>query len=265
MAAGLLLAELGLEAFEPAFCRLGAASLEQLAEVRYEELLEIGLSKVQCCLFLERVSSYRGATAGGEASMCLRVTEVRDEALANSLAERSNSAEELELGAAFGDLHAARAAASSAAGAGGRYAADESHEGAFASAPLRRPGAMRRTALQTLMPPPNGGPVTEGALSTAARSSRKRPHSSHLSTGAARGSEIISTAGSASGSSSSSHMCHPDMRRKQRRVRAPSGATWLSDQGELGFRCGGSHGGGAGSASGSALRGCEADGEAGED
>jgi hypothetical protein len=201
MAAGKFLAELHLEEFEPAFGKLGAETLQELAQVRYEELLEMGLSKVQCCLFLEKISSLAGVDGSGiaEEHSALRVTEVRDEALANDLAESAARAgEEQALGITLRECVAAE----------------------------------RRSALRQLMPPPAagiafdedaslGGALREcfaAARSTAARSSRKRPHSSHLSTGAARGSEFVSTAGSASGSSSSSYHPDADVRVKKRRV-----------------------------------------------
>merc|ERR1711959_160679 len=73
------------------------------------------------------------------------------------------------------------------------------------------------------MPPPQGSSAYD-TLSFAPsltpsippRSSRKRAHSSHLSTAVAHGSEQHSTVGSASGSSSSS--LHMDIPIKKRRV-----------------------------------------------
>lgn len=59
-----LLAELRLLDFEPRFCELGAASLEELATLRYEDLLGIGLSKVQVHLFLEWVAQMQGHYCG---------------------------------------------------------------------------------------------------------------------------------------------------------------------------------------------------------
>ncbi|CAK0808634.1 unnamed protein product [Prorocentrum cordatum] len=94
MLLGQMLAELGLEDFEGSFCRLGVESIEQLAEVRYEEMLELGLSKVQCHLVFAKVSE---ATADGEPDLpdgdlaafglpdgALRVVDVRDAAEASA-------------------------------------------------------------------------------------------------------------------------------------------------------------------------------------
>mmetsp|Transcript_28058 Transcript_28058/g.63551 ORF Transcript_28058/g.63551 Transcript_28058/m.63551 type:complete len:250 (+) Transcript_28058:45-794(+) len=196
MAAGQVLAELCLSDFEPAFGRLGVESLEQLAQVRYEELLEMGLSKVQCHLFIAKVSSL--AAPSGSASLsdevegALRVVDVQDMALAEQLA---NCVEQDE----------------------GLGILDVSDSMLPEYAVHQRQGHGRRAALRQQMPPPiMSSPAPEAPLS------RKRAHSSHLSTAAARGgSSHISTAerrtgSSASGSSSSS--LHQDVRVKKRRV-----------------------------------------------
>eukprot|EP00928_Gymnodinium_smaydae_P093152 TRINITY_DN7717_c0_g3_i1.p2 TRINITY_DN7717_c0_g3~~TRINITY_DN7717_c0_g3_i1.p2 ORF type:complete len:315 (+),score=80.18 TRINITY_DN7717_c0_g3_i1:58-1002(+) len=215
-----VLADLCLDDFEPALRRMGVGSAPQLAEVRYEELLEIGLSKVQCHLFLAKVSSLVAAgrscgRQGGEcdaaaashaggcgrvpAESCSqsgddvpRITEVEDAALAEELAA----------------AHAAQA------GRDGTVDDDLLLSGALGAVARQRSQA-RRAALRQLMPPP--------LFDETARSSRKRAHSSHLSTGAARGSELVSTAGSASGSSSSS--LHQDVCVKKRRVVERLGGT----------------------------------------
>lgn len=222
MSASLLLAELGLEAFEPALaCRLGPEPLQQLALVRYEELLEMGLSKVQCHLFLEKVSSLAAplgrALIGGPGDSgntgSFEITDVLDADLAEDVADRVARAE--------GD-------------GGGVHRAHEVLEDVGASlfgapaALLPPPSPARRAALRQRqqpalspldMPPPatSSSPVLE-AHGSVVLCSRKRPHSSHLSNAAARGSEQLSTAGSASGSSSSSlHL--ETLRVKRRRVR----------------------------------------------
>jgi len=57
-----LLEELRLEELEHDFYSLGVQSVEDLASVRYEELLELGLSKVQCHLFFAKVHSLTPAS-----------------------------------------------------------------------------------------------------------------------------------------------------------------------------------------------------------
>eukprot|EP00930_Biecheleria_cincta_P004144 TRINITY_DN105027_c0_g1_i1.p1 TRINITY_DN105027_c0_g1~~TRINITY_DN105027_c0_g1_i1.p1 ORF type:complete len:226 (-),score=40.29 TRINITY_DN105027_c0_g1_i1:48-725(-) len=51
-----ILSELHLEKFALSFQRLGVISLEDLASMRCEELLGMGMSMVQCHLFLSKVS-----------------------------------------------------------------------------------------------------------------------------------------------------------------------------------------------------------------
>lgn len=194
---GQLLEELGLEAFESEFCcRVGGDAVQRLASVRYEDLLEIGLSKVQCHLFLQKVSSLlapavdadRIIDVGSAASCELQRNNSEDSCSADWQLLRSRTPplkEDRSEGPAVPPLSAAM---------------------------LQRGGLQRRR----LMPPPS----TPGLDSAAQRCyARKRPRSSHLSTAGATvdplASEQLSTAGSASGSSSS--CLHQDVRVTKRR------------------------------------------------
>jgi len=182
-----LLAELCLEDFEPAFCRLGIESAERLKLVRYEELLEMGLSKVQCHLFLEKVSTL-AANAGGEPMACeprgdsdiLTVLDVRDPQLAEDLARQA------ACDADYPDDDGCST-----------YAYQDA---SICSPPTqRRVLHARRAGLRSLMPPPNISLAPE--MLDAPRSC-KRQHSSHRSTAAARGSERRTASSASSGSSS---------------------------------------------------------------
>lgn len=219
-----VLVELCLENFEPAFSRLGIGSLEQLAQVRYEELLEMGLSKVQCHLFIAKVSSLAGAGAAaagsGEGAVLgtriLSVVDVRDTALAEELANHAQAEEQRGTPSVFDDT-------------------SDMGMGQPAHASQRQSTHVRRAALRQHMPPP----VFIGSPAPEAPHGRKRAHSSHLSTAAARGgSSHRSTAeracSSASGSSSSS--LHQEVRVKKRRV--------LHSVTSYRSACGGQHGGG---------------------
>mmetsp|Transcript_75549 Transcript_75549/g.245656 ORF Transcript_75549/g.245656 Transcript_75549/m.245656 type:complete len:273 (+) Transcript_75549:81-899(+) len=198
-----LLVELGMEEFEPAICcRLGADSAERIRSVRYEELLEMGLSKVQCHLFLQKVSSLVGPN-GIDPDRIISVG-------GGTLADFSRGLEAMNQSSA----HCGRQ--------GGReHGAMQEEEGEDDE---------DRLALQRmLMPPPRSTSPFPGE---AAGLSRKRAHSSHWSTAGAtadlRGSERqLSTAGSASGSSSSS--LHLEIRVKKRR-RVTGRRPWSGDE-----------------------------------
>lgn len=206
MWASVLLHELGLANFEVPFCsRFGDYTLEELAQVKYEELLEIGLSKVQCHLFFQKVAEYvadRGnlpalSAAGAIEDGVIKVSEGQESDLERSMARYTSPEGD--------DADAASA----------HRMLKDVDPALVAEASSSWPPGLRQAALRQLMPPPLRSPAREGA-SLPARSSRKRARSSHLSNHAAFGSEALSTAGSASGSSSSS--LHLEIRVKKRRL-----------------------------------------------
>lgn len=218
-----LLAELGLQAFEAEFrARWGADLRGQLAHVRYADLLQLGMSKVQCHLFLQKVSSLSPglrSMGDGAADIDFEVVDIDDPALASQLADNALRADPGERGAADAALDDAAAA----------LLAQASQPASDCQGPRSCSPATEVIAaeLRQLMPPPQGSPAPDAlscpasaapsqAASAPPRSSRKRAHSSHLSTAVAHGSEQHSTVGSASGSSSSS--LHMDIRVKKRRV-----------------------------------------------
>lgn len=204
MSVGQLLAELGLEEFEAAICcRLGATPLEEIGSLRYEELLEMGLSKVQCHLFLTKASAFAKpdstaaslAAAVVDADGFLHFAEASD---GEAAAQAAAAAEAAESGDADGEH-----------GDGGKgWPPPPSDDWA---------SQVRAVALRQLMPPPLG--IGSPAPGAAHSSSRKRARSYNPSSAAARGSEHehLSTAGSASGDSSSSSL-HMEIPVKKRRV-----------------------------------------------
>merc|ERR1719414_1130268 len=193
--------------------------MEQLALVRYEELLEMGLSKVQCHLVFAKVSTagadgelVEATEAAGLAEGTLRVVDVRDAAMAEELAGR----------AAMGPLDSMGGALPSNFYGSRRQSPAQARR---AHSALQRP----RATSYRLMPPPLSSPAPE-APSTTYRS-HKRPRSSHLSTAAARGgSSHISTAdglaesrgAESQGGSSSSSRRPPDTLRARKRRRQTS-------------------------------------------
>jgi len=236
-----VLAELGLQDFEAEFLRLGIETLCQLAQVRYADLLQMGLSKVHCHLLLQKVSSLAGANLGlqdiernalegdredimegasmGSTGGALEVVDIDDPVLAQQLADNAICAETGERGAADAALDETAAALLSTHAAAQASSYDE-HVPSRSVSPAQEALA---AVLHPPMPPPQGSSAYD-ALSFAPsltpsippRSSRKRAHSSHLSTAVAHGSEQHSTVGSASGSSSSS--LHMDIPIKKRRL-----------------------------------------------
>ncbi|CAE8683630.1 unnamed protein product, partial [Polarella glacialis] len=186
-----LLVELHLQDFEKAFRRKsGLECVGDLAFLRYEELLEIGLSKVQCHLFFAKVSEQ------APSMRCIRVEEVKDDLIPTKQDQLT-----------WGSWEARQKVSQEGSGRAGR------------SCP---PGSPASSAFPAqLMPPPIG-------LGGAEASSRKRAHSSHLSTGAHRGSERPTGSSVSAGSSSSSL----GQARKRRRHLMSGDAADTSNDGE---------------------------------
>lgn len=205
LATSQLLAELQLEDFEAGFRRLGAQTVEDLALVRYEELLEMGLSKVQCHLFFAKVSSF--AVSANRPWVVEEALEGADgvlrtpggqEIVLSGQGERQ-SPDSRDQDAVDGDLLEL----------GERGLLDASEY----EVPHGREG---KSLLRRLMPPPMGSPPVD------VYSSRKRAHSSHLSTAAARGSERpTGSSVSATDSSSSSPVVDVRPRKRARADRRP--------------------------------------------
>mmetsp|Transcript_52445 Transcript_52445/g.147189 ORF Transcript_52445/g.147189 Transcript_52445/m.147189 type:complete len:270 (+) Transcript_52445:145-954(+) len=207
MWASALLAELGLVEFEAQVCcKYGTFTLEQLAQVKYEDLLEIGLSKVQCHLFLQKVadcvadSGHIPGLTGNLEDGVIKICDAHE------------SDVEREGRRMRGHCHEGDGEATDAESAHRMLKDVDPRLMAQASGEL--PPGLRRAALRSLMPPPRSPALDAASLQV--RTSRKRAHSSHLSNHAAWGSEALSTVGSPSRSSSSS--LHLDIRVKKRRV-----------------------------------------------
>lgn len=163
-----LLSELHLECFEMAFQQRELRSIKDLALIRFEELLELGLSMVQCHLFLAKISEILPPENG-----TLRVQEIKgtvEEEILRAFMQEGTSLEPSR--------------------------DDHGESGDF------RPETM---------PPPPSTPLSEVC--------RKRAHSSHYSTGAARGSERPTSSVSATDSSSSLHLEDIRVRKRRRRYR----------------------------------------------
>lgn len=207
-ATGDLLAELRLEEFEPAFRELGVDTLEGLASTRYEALLEMGLSKVQCHLLLEKAACWLDGGAGGGSGG-------QEEAGAAAAEEEVSEFDEIVRDALLTSDEAVVCVAGLSPLASGET--DDAMEtgGALPWDTWEHRARRLKAALQMQSDAPMLPPASCSLAAAEALRLRKRPHSSHLSTVAARGSERP-TGSSASCSSSSS--LHMDISVKKRRV-----------------------------------------------
>jgi len=176
---GELLRQLGFEQFESAICcRLGSDSADALRDIRYEDLLEMGLSKVQCHLFQQKVSGLLGPQVASSSS--------------SSFNGASAAAEELEM---MGDLDGDHFAGELGERAGSERRQEQWRPRGMPPLPFEPSLILNGFSMQTKRPRGSSGIPTEADHYT---------------------SEQLSTVGSASGGSTSSSHQEPRLPKRRR-------------------------------------------------
>lgn len=214
-----LLVELSLEEFELAFCGLRVESVNDLTSMRYEELLEMGLSKVQCHLFFAKVSALaQDSLASADLSGMSPLDGMEGEDLRGAMDAQ--------------DAKMASASCGSSCDPDGAGAGPGSGAAATAAWDVRSPGQAQqggavarrkpvRLASRMMMPPPSATQLASPGLDP--QRSLKRPLSCHLSTRGARGSERATCTSVSARSDVSSCSFVDSVRRAKRRRLGPAG------------------------------------------